>query len=279
MKGIGMWKFTFTLLFLSSPSWAFLAVIDPGHGGKDHGAIHTEAGQSFAEKDLTLLLAKEVARQLRAKNMQVAMTRYGDSELELSDRTALANRLGADVFLSLHMNSVTGPRRAVAEGIETYFLNNSTDESSKRLAKLENRSLSPLEGSFVDPLVGEGEEDKDIALILKDLVLDTNLARSKQLACAVQASSVHATTSRRELFRDRGVKQALFYVLLGADMPAVLLEAGFIHSKKDRNNVIHYPKRKKLAQGIAQAIEKIRDEKQKAASGRHLSSLAQCSVR
>lgn len=227
----------------------FQVVIDPGHGGADHGAIYSQGRVHATEKDITLKLARQVARQLRIRGISVTLTRDTDREISLPARTALANRIGADVFLSIHMNSTADPqRKAHTEGVETFILNNTTDASSRRLARLENSVISLQSES--------SPQDLDVALILKDLRLDGNLRESKGLACQVQSHLVENTSrSGLEQKRDRGVKQALFHVLLGADMPSVLVEAGFITNAHDRSLVLSPRGQALIGKSIADAIE------------------------
>jgi N-acetylmuramoyl-L-alanine amidase len=229
-------------------------VIDPGHGGTDNGTIFYDGTYAVAEKNVTLLIARQVAAQLKAEGIDVTLTRRDDRELSLGGRTELANRLGADIFLSIHMNSTqTRTMMPGAEGVETYILNNATDASSRRLAHLENTVISH-EGIHTP-------EQEDVALILRDMRLDANLAESKRLACNIQrnlAGSRLADPRPRSSRRDRGVKQALFHVLLGADMPSVLVEAGFLSSQRDRAIVLSAEGRQKIASSIARAIEQYR---------------------
>jgi N-acetylmuramoyl-L-alanine amidase len=248
----------------------FRVVIDPGHGGYDHGTIYTQGSQKIAEKDLTLALAHQTAAQLRAQGFSVILTREKDQDVALPARTALANKLGADVFISIHMNS------GGAEGIETYILNNATDASSKRLAQLEN--------SVIEPDSAGSPEQNDVALILKDLRLDANLSESKRLACAVQANLIRGSARAQQAVfprspasspRNRGVKQALFYVLLGADMPSVLVEAGFINSARDRATVLSPAGRKHLALAIAQSVDQFRQSRE---SRRTAMALNKCKI-
>ena len=278
--------------FATTPSSAlsrkpFKIVIDAGHGGSDHGTVYENGLLQIAEKDVTLLIARGVARELQARGFEVTLTRTDDRELPLGARTQLANRLSADLFLSIHMNSTqspNAPRGSSAEGIETYILNNASDASSKRLAHLENTVISH------DGI--ETPEQADVALILRDLRLDANLSESKRLACAIQSSltaapleisapnapldhldhrpqlAVDLRRSKRAVRhpvqlgqvrrRDRGVKQALFHVLLGADMPSVLLEAGFLSSPRDRALVLSPQGRHAMSTAIAGAIEQFR---------------------
>jgi N-acetylmuramoyl-L-alanine amidase len=244
----------------------FLVVIDPGHGGQDHGAVYERSGVRVSEKEVTLKLALAAARELRAQGVRVVLTRGEDRDMTLPDRTALANRLGADVFVSLHMNSST---RSGAEGVETYILNHSTDQASERLARLENKVLP---GSRAGEL-----PESDIGLIIKDLLLDSTAADSRKLACAVQRELVTSTSSavsRRA--RDRGVRQGLFYVLLGADMPSVLVETGFLNHAIDRALVLSEQGQRNIAQALARSMVRFRDGGKRARTAH--ASLSTCPV-
>lgn len=247
----------------------FRVVLDPGHGGADLGATAEHDGKILAEKDLTLALALEAKKQLQLRGIQVSLTRSRDAEVPLSERTALANRQKADLFISIHMNSTpTGQRNPSPRGVETFILNNTSSESSLRLAYLENSSNRPNL-----PEVKTQADSADVALILKDLTLDANLSDSKRLACAIQDTLVRVTGAKGP--RDRGVKQALFHVLLGADMPSALLEAGFMSSSEDRVQVLQPLTRMKQAIALAQAVDQFRKD-----SGTRLArqALSQCRV-
>jgi N-acetylmuramoyl-L-alanine amidase len=226
-------------------------VIDPGHGGNDYGTNLQIGDQLVAEKQLTLALAQETARILRARGVVTVLTRTQDEEVPLGDRTALANRLKADVFLSIHMNSTQTPMVTDAEGIETYILNNTSDATSRRLAHLENSVLSPEVRAAAD-----SPEQLDVALILRDLRLDANQSESKRLACIVQDQLVGVSKPRT---RNRGVRQALFHVLLGAEMPSILVETGFLSNPRDRTTLQSARGRRVYGAAIARAIEKFRD--------------------
>lgn len=223
-------------------------VIDPGHGGNDVGArATTTEGDTVTEKDFTLLLAQDLARELKILGHQPILTRTQDVYMDLAERTAFANRKKADLFISIHFNSTPEGAQKVASGtsgIESYILNHSTDESSKRLADLENSVLK-------DSKAKETSAPQSVSLIMKDLILDANLEPSRALACALQ--------SRAEgIAKNRGVRQALFYVLLGADMPSVLIEAGFMNNVQDRNRIQKTKNRIVFASRLAQAIEDYR---------------------
>lgn len=248
-----------SLGFASSSAKPFVVVIDPGHGGADLGAVFSNGKIRVAEKDVTLAIASEAARQIRARGIRAVLTRANDKELALAHRTQVANKLKADLFVSIHLNSMHSPQLAEADGVETYILNNTTDASSKRLAHLENQVLTDTHG----PL--------DVELILKDLRLDANLSESKRLACIVQGKLTRGLVGHR----NRGVRQALFHVLLGADMPSILLEAGFLTSPKDRAMVLSTAGRRSMALAIAQAVDQFRRSRN---TPKALTELANCKV-
>lgn len=235
----------------------FTVVVDPGHGGDDYGAVYGRGRNQLAEKEITLTIGKIVARELRTRRINAVLTRETDKHLELPERTELANKIRADVFISLHMNSAESGMARRAQGVETYILNNTTNESSQRLAALENKSHSALRGSAADSFA-----DPNLALIVKDLMLDGNREASTHLACSIQSNLVAATSSARSAAdRNRGVKQALFYVLLGADMPSALVEMGFISNARDRALVLSRAGKIGMGRAIARAIDEFRQLK------------------
>lgn len=257
---------SFTVSAAPAGRKAFHVVIDPGHGGVDQGTIYEDERIRITEKEVTLALAQEAAREIRARGIQVTLTRERDEDVSLGRRTALANKLKADVFVSIHMNSTAGREATelrTAQGIETYILNNTTDATSRRLAKLENTVLGQEAKSGT-------QEQVDVALILRDLTLDANLAESKRLACSVQSALV-AGGSRA----NRGIKQALFHVLLGAEMPSVLLEAGFLTHAKDRAWVLSTAGKRSIGASIAKAMDQFRKLK---GTRQALSELSRCKV-
>jgi N-acetylmuramoyl-L-alanine amidase len=182
------------------------------------------------------------------------------------------------------MNSTATPMVSDAEGVETYILNNASDASSRRLAHLENSVL----GRATDAGIGGAAPPTDVALILKDLRLDANLSESKRLACALQRNLVEHTapavagrspgfprSHARTSIRNRGVKQALFHVLLGADMPSVNVEAGFLTSPRDRELVLSPAGRRSIARAITRSVEQFRGQKN---TQRALLELSRCKV-
>lgn len=234
----------------------FHVVIDPGHGGADLGTTFKKRGVLITEKDVALKIALDVAKSIRQSGIQVTLTRESDREVSLADRTAIANRVKADVFFSIHLNSPGPDSVRPPEGIETYILNTATDQSSRRLAKLENAVL----GASFEAADGQ----TDVALILKDIRLDANLAESKRLACLIHMNLVRIWVTPQDSKSriqeiDRGVKQALFHVLLGADMPSALVEVGFLSHPRDRLNVVSAAGRAKIAEAFTNAIRHFKD--------------------
>ena len=184
-------------------------VLDAGHGGKDPGALGVGG---VAEKDVVLSVAQKLARKLRAElGVKVVLTRSDDRYIALEDRTALANQENADLFISLHMNASPNPE---ARGIETYYLDNTTDEAAIRLAARENRTSR--------------RNISDLQFILSDMMQSMKLEDSITLAHRLQSALVLGMTRVMSDVRDLGVKKALFHVLVGARMPSVLVEMAFI---------------------------------------------------
>lgn len=210
-------------------------VIDPGHGGKDPGA----SWRGLKEKNLVLDIARRLKPKLeKALGCKVLLTRNSDRFLPLEARTAFANTHDADLFISLHINAAASHR---LNGVETYFLNLASDEESMRVAARENattkRSIS------------------DLQVILNDLMLNSKINESNRLARSLHKGML---TKLRKSYkvRDLRVKQAPFYVLIGARMPAVLVELGFITNPTEHTRLSKKRYRERLADGIAQGIAK-----------------------
>ncbi|MDR1397231.1 MAG: N-acetylmuramoyl-L-alanine amidase [Desulfarculales bacterium] len=222
-------------------------VLDPGHGGKDPGA----SSNKVVEKNITLQLAKLVSAKLRQylPECKVLLTRSQDVFIPLEERTAFANTKGADLFVSIHVNAAPS---AKLNGIETYFLNLATDEDAMRVAARENattqRSLN------------------DLQTILNDLMLNSKINESNRLARMVQREML-ASVERKHKVTDLKVKQAPFYVLIGARMPAILCEVGFVTNSSERSRLTGEAYLNLLAEGIAQGIVKYNQELQQAVKG------------
>jgi N-acetylmuramoyl-L-alanine amidase len=183
-------------------------VIDPGHGGKDPGAIGPHGEK---EKDITLSVSKELATRLRETGYQVFLTRKDDTFIPLEERSIFANKKKAGLFISVHVNA---NEKESLRGVETYFLNLTTDASALKVADRENAVAS--------------KSMSDLQFIIKDLTLNARINESSRLATSIQKSIISSLEKSGYLNNDHGVKQAPFYVLVGAQMPSILIETGFI---------------------------------------------------
>ncbi len=223
-----------------------VVVLDPGHGGFDEGA--TLFSRAIREKDITLAVARKTQEILEQSDVEVRLTRSGDQELSVFERTAYANRLRARLFVSLHVNS--SPGAEARGGIETYVLNRQAPRRDTRLAELRNAVLSDSQARPTQVAHQAEQDDPSLPLIVKDLMLEGNLPESRHMACAIQSELVD-TVGRG---RDRGVKSSLFYVLLGADMPSSLVELGFLNHVEDRQLLLSPSGQVALARSVARGI-------------------------
>ncbi|MFC1855534.1 N-acetylmuramoyl-L-alanine amidase [Thermodesulfobacteriota bacterium] len=211
-----------------------VVVIDPGHGGKDVGATSKDGTY---EKKITLIVAKRLKSLIESsiKNVKVYLTRTGDDSVSLRARARYANKMNADIFLSIHANA---SEHLSISGCETFFYeNDASDEQARLLAELENQS-----GGF-----DEDKPENALEFILMDMAKSENISLSYNFANVIQKEYVKSVKSR-----DRGVKQAPFTVLEGAKMPAVLTEIGFLSSKKDGSKLLD----KNYLENIAKALNK-----------------------
>jgi N-acetylmuramoyl-L-alanine amidase len=216
-----------------------VVVIDPGHGGDDPGAI---GRRGLREKDVTLDIAKRIKRILEERyNLEVHLTRESDRYISLKKRTLFANRKNADLFVSIHANA--SPRRST-RGIETYLLNWSNNAEAMRVAARENRiSIEKMKQSR-----------SELGMILASLERESKRDESLKLAHYIQNSMVSTLSRRYRRIHDLGVKQALFYVLVGAEMPSALVEVAFI-SNPSEERLLRSPRfRQNSAQAIARGI-------------------------
>jgi len=212
-------------------------IIDAGHGGGDHGA---RSGAGLAEKDVVLDVSQRLAARLRARGLKVQLTRSDDRFVPLSARTSLANRAQGDLFISVHANSArtTRPR-----GVETYYVSlDASDPGAGRLAARENDSFGEgaRETGRADPL----------AALLGDLVLTEHVRESSEFAKLVQGELADLGGGDQ-----RGVKQAPFVVLMGVEMPAALVEIGFLSNPEEERELRSARRRDAIAASIARAVE------------------------
>jgi len=233
----------FPSLFSSSSKGtkkSYTIVVDAGHGGTDSGAVG--AGRYY-EKTVVLQIAKRVVKYLKQKGHKVKMTRTNDRFIKLKNRTKFANRYHADIFVSIHANAVgKASRRNIVHGIETYYLQKTRSAKSKRIAALENSVVLD-------------ENDRLSQNVILDAVLSgPKLVESNKLAIDIQSRMLNNVRSNYRGVRDGGVKPAPFWVLVGAQMPSVLVEVGYITHPKERARLFTPDYQAKLARGIAEGV-------------------------
>lgn len=218
----------------------WVVVIDPGHGGTETGA---KGKDETYEKEIVMSIARKLKSILESNTgTRVVLTRDGDQAVTLDDRTALANNNKADLFISIHANSTV---RGYAKGAETYFLSaQATDNEARNSAAVENNAIGLNEAPTI-----EG----DLKLILWDMAQAEYLAESSQLAETIQ-QELNSTLG----IQNRGIKQAPFRVLMGATMPAVLVEVGFINNPEEEKLMKDGEYQLKIARAIFRSIQKFK---------------------
>jgi N-acetylmuramoyl-L-alanine amidase len=210
-------------------------VVDAGHGGHDPGAV---GGRGTQEKDVVLDIALRLARRLRDElGLDVVLTRSKDVFLELQERTAIANQVGADLFVSVHANASLNRS---ASGIETYYLNLAkTDKAAQLAAKENNTSL---------------EKVSLLQAVLFDLMANYKLNDSALLAEEVQKALHRKVSGQYQGVKNLGVKQGPFYVLVGATMPSILVETSFLSSEREEERLNDPSYLEKVSEGITDGI-------------------------
>lgn len=217
-------------------------VLDAGHGGDDHGA---RGAGGLLEKDLVLDVAKRLAERLRASGLRVVMTRQDDRFVALEERTSIANDARGDLFLSVHANA---SRYRGARGIETFFVSlEASDDAARALAEAENQA-------FVRPGEATPAAADPLLAILGDLIATEHVMESQEFARLAQRRLATAETAR-----SRGVKQAPFVVLMGVQMPAVLVEIGFLTNAAEERVLRDEAERERLVRELAGAVESFRE--------------------
>jgi len=210
-------------------------VVDPGHGGKDPGAIGLTGLQ---EKDVVLAIGLTLAKKLKDElGIDAVMTRSTDVFIELQERTAIANQVGADLFVSIHANASLNRS---ASGIETYYLNLAKTEKAAQLAAREN-------GTSL-------EKVSLLQAVLFDLMANYKLNDSAHLAEEVQKALYKRLNDRYPPVKNLGVKQGPFYVLVGATMPSILTESAFISNDKEEAKLADPQYLEQIAEGILDGI-------------------------
>lgn len=227
-------------------------IIDPGHGGEDPGAINTS--KKAVEKEMVLEIALKLKMEMQAAipDASIIMTRDDDTFVPLKDRKVLANSRKGDLFISIHLNSIPGnlSKRASVDGYTVYFLDIARDDESRAAAALENASLKYEQ---------EGEETglTDIDFILKTTELNLYRNESEEFAILLEKEMDRRLKKVRK--RNMGIGQAGFYVLRGPEMPAVLIECGFISNPREAGFMKGAEFQNSLVEAIAGAVRKLKD--------------------
>jgi N-acetylmuramoyl-L-alanine amidase len=211
-------------------------VIDPGHGGHDPGAM----GQGITEAELVLDVALRLETMLlKLGGVEIVLTRRTDDFVSLQERTAIANRESADLFLSIHANASEDGQ---ARGVETYFLNFADNLSAASVAARENAASGQAMAALPD--------------FVKAIALNNKLDESREFATSVQRSMIERLRPANKLVKDLGVKQAPFLVLIGAAMPSVLAEISFITNPQEAKLLRGPAYRQRIADALFAAIRK-----------------------
>lgn len=239
------------LLGLSDKGWAgtdstrsaeslFHVVVDPGHGGRDHGA----SSHNVHESKIVLDVSKKIYERLRRDpRFRATLTRDKNIFLSLEERAKIANKNMGDLFISIHVNTSSDPR---ARGREIYFQNQlPPDEESMFLAHRENQGLS---------VQNENSHNSDVANILEDLERNHRIKISGKFSEFLDASWPRSASRRRQ-----PIRQAPFYVISNVNMPSALIEMGYISNAQERKQLLSSPFQEELAQGIYEGIVKFKE--------------------
>ena len=224
-------------------------MIDPGHGGRDPGAVGIGG---LKEKTVVLAISKRLGKKLESRlkletrrPVKVLYTRASDVFIPLPERTALANAEGADLFISIHANASENPH---LQGVETYYLNNTNDRATIRLASLEN---GPLYGRKNGRELSFNAETADI---VSDLIQNHKVEESRVFAQVIQSSMMAQVAKRHTQARNLGVKKGPFYVLVGAEMPCVLAEVSFLTHRVQGKLLRSSAYQEAIAEGLFQGM-------------------------
>ncbi|MFA6320489.1 MAG: N-acetylmuramoyl-L-alanine amidase [Candidatus Omnitrophota bacterium] len=221
-------------------------VLDPGHGGNDPGAIGRRL--HIKEKNLTLQLARKIKSLLEEAGIKVIMTRDSDVFIPLPRRSEIANKSGADIFVSVHINA---SRSRLMRGFECYYLSNATDDNARALEAFENSSLKMDEAA-------SAQHSRPLDKTLWDMTLTENRLESAELASYI-CDSINDSLA----IGNRGIRSARFYVLKHTNIPAVLVEAGYISNRYEELKLKDPDFLGRLAESIAQGILRYKREYEK----------------
>lgn len=212
--------------------------IDAGHGGRDPGTNHN----GVLERAISLDVALTLGRLLEANGLDVVYSRSADKSISLHDRTTMANATGADLFVSIHVNANDDPS---VQGFETYYLDIASNPEAARLATLENTDSEHRLG--------------DMQKMLADVMLNARVDESRHLAQDIQRLSQFRLKRRQFDTKDNGIKSAPFIVLIGAQMPAVLVEIGYCTNQQEASRLLTPKYRMTVAEGLAEGILAYKD--------------------
>ena len=236
--------------YAQPPGGPYIVVLDAGHGGEDKGAVAYLGKKEILEKDLTLGLAIRTQKILNDKkywaplgrSIRVVMTRTSDKEVSLEERAKIAHEKKAHLFVSIHCNAESTGK---VSGIETYFLNNTDSSSTNKLEEIEAReNQSSVKYAQKVPN----------SLLIRSIAADAVVDSSREAAEFIHRSAIAKLSRAGYPASDRKVKQALLYVLLDAQVPAVLFEALFMTHKKDLAYLADGQNRQVIAEGLAAGI-------------------------
>jgi N-acetylmuramoyl-L-alanine amidase len=217
-----------------------IIVIDPGHGGKDPGAI---GYKKYREKVVVFKISTYLKNILKNRGYKVYMTRYNDRFIKLKNRTKYANRKKADIFISIHANAVPKKNAKKAFGIETYFLSPSRSKRAEKVAAMENKA-------DIGDMNAYGKKS------FLNFLNHRRIIASNKLAIDLQRGMLGALNKKYKNVNDGGVREGPFWVLIGAQMPAVLIEVGFISNPTEARRLVNDNYRKTMAIGLANGIER-----------------------
>lgn len=219
-----------------------IIVIDPGHGGKDSGAIGYK--KHIYEKNIVFKISKELSKILKQKGYTVYLTRNKDTFIKLRHRTEYANKKNADIFISVHANAI--PKSSDTDnafGIETYFLSPSKNERAEQVAAKENiKDMDDMNHYGKDSFLNFLNREKILA--------------SNKLGIDLQQGTLSVLRKKYSQVKDGGVRKGPFWVLVGAQMPAVLVEVGFVSNPMEAKRLTDSKYQKHFAQGMAEGIER-----------------------
>jgi N-acetylmuramoyl-L-alanine amidase len=228
--------FLFLGTAISSNAWAYTILIDPGHGGEEHGASVTYKGKPIYEKDLSLAYAKSLYQEL-SRFFSTYLTRSYDKTVSLQARADLAEKVKADLVISIHFNSFSS---STPKGYETYYLDNHKDGAVQKVENLENKALAG--------------EDLVINQILIDLVIQKTVDTSKKLAIDVHSSVLKELKNQSFSIVNRKVRPGLFYLLALSKTPGMLIEVGFMSNPNELERLLSEKFRQAWAKAMAKAL-------------------------